>query len=348
MTAPTRRPQRPIAWPQTPARPPRHGGAAPRALLITILQPAPVHTEARRGFVDRQTQALSLVDTLAREPGRYSGLVLDGDRSELLEARRALAESRAEMQRLLAERDRVQQAERQRIARELHDELQQTLAAIRMQLAAVARYLDGAHPEVLSLIDESRVLAATAIESNRRIISDLRPQALEDLGLLAALESLVAQFRRRTGIACRLRAGGDHDAEPTLALSVAFCLYRVTQESLGNAAQHAHASEVEVKLARTPAGQVVLRISDNGKGMLSGQAAGRASFGLIGVQERVKAIGAVLRIESAAGGGTTIEVTVPPSRGDAAPASSERSGWGRRATDTAPDHGCGVTRSPKP
>lgn len=348
MTAPTRRPQRPIAWPQTSERPPRQGDAAPQALFITILQAAPVHPEPRRGFVDQQTQAAELVDTLAHEPGRHSGPVLAKDGSELLEARRALAESRAEMQRLLAERDRIQEAERQRIARELHDELQQTLAAIRIQLAAVTRYLDGANPEVLSLIDESRVLAAAAIEANRRIISDLRPQALEDLGLVAALESLVAQFRRRTGIACRLRAGGDHDAEPPLALSVAFCLYRVTQESLGNVGQHAHASEVEVKLARTPAGQVVLRISDNGKGMVSGQAAGRASFGLIGVQERVRSIGAVLRIESAAGTGTTIEVTVPPSRGDAAPASSERSGWGRRATDAAPDQGCGGTRSSKP
>lgn len=348
MTAPTRRPQRPLAWPQTSERPPRPGDAAPQALFITILQTAPVRTEAWRGFVDQKTQALSLVDTLAHGPGRHSGPVLAGDRSELFEARRALAQAQAEMQRLLAERDRVQEAERQRIARELHDELQQTLAAIRIQLAAVARYLDGAKPEVLSLIDESLVLAATAIESNRRIISDLRPQALEDLGLVASLESLVAQFRRRTGIACRLRAHGDHDAEPTLALSVAFCLYRVTQESLGNVAQHAHASEVEVKLARTPAGGVVLRISDNGKGLKPGQAAGRASFGLIGVQERVKAIGAVLRIESAAGGGTTIEVTVPPSRGDAAPASSKRSGWGRRATDAAPHQGCGGTRSPKP
>jgi signal transduction histidine kinase len=308
-------------------------GAALRARLSAIAHAALRQAGHSSVGPEHEARVAELAAALEDEFARLKNPVQAPELIELLEARTALADSKAEMQRLLVQREHAQDQERQRIARELHDELQQNLAAMKLHLGAAAQQLDGAWPAVLTLIDECGALVTAAIESNRRIILGLRPQALEDLGLVPALDLLVARFRRRTGVACRLRATGHFEAEPGLASTVAFCLYRVTQEGLGNVEQHAHASEVHVKLERSAQGRVLLSISDNGRGMANARAAGHDSFGLLGIQERVRAIGAELRVESAPGKGTTIEVTVPPSRATAGPATDQRANRGRRATD---------------
>jgi PAS domain S-box-containing protein len=250
--------------------------------------------------------------TLVEDPDEDAIVVVMRDVTELAEARQALADSHAELQRLVASQDRVQEEERRRIARELHDDLQQTLAAIRIDLVAINQRLESAPDSLAPLLAETGDLAAAAIDSTRRIINDLRPQMLEDLGLMPALEALVAQFSRRTGIDCRLRTQGEFDQDAAISPTVATCFYRVTQEALGNAAQHAQASRVRVRLARMPGDRIVLRISDNGKGMVTGPRKPE-SFGLLGMQERMRALGGVLRVDSTPGSGTTIEVDVPAS-----------------------------------
>ena len=238
-------------------------------------------------------------------------LLIVRDVTDLHHARSELAASHGELQRLLAARDRIQEAERQRIARELHDDLQQPLAAILIDVNAAAHRHPVA-PDVRLLLEGAGNLAANSIESTRRIINDLRPQMLEDLGLLPALEALVGQFRRLSGVDCRLQVNEEpgEDDEP-ISSQVATCLYRVTQEGLQNIARHAHASKAEVSFSRMRRGLILLRITDNGRGMRTDQPRSAESFGLIGMRERVRALGALLRVDSCVGAGTTISVVVP-------------------------------------
>ena len=285
---------------------------------------------------DRAVRNVELVLMALPEFGDDSVLMLLRDTTELLETRTALAESNADLQRLLAVREQVQDEERQRIARDLHDDLNQALAAIRLHVAAAHQRLGTASRDVHALLEETTDLVANAIDSTRRIINDLRPQMLDDLGLLAALQALVSQFRRRSGIACRL-AVHDHlpvDTQP--APQIANCLYRVAQEGLGNVAQHAQASEVEVKFTRTTDGQISLRITDNGHGMHGGLPRSAQSFGLVSMHERVRAIGGLLRVETAPGSGTTIEALLPLSIDPMTAGPATPSRHHQRATDPPP------------
>jgi len=268
-------------------------------------------TEIKVLRADGTTRIAESAVTLVADHGGNSILVMLRDVTELTEARRALANSHADLQRLVAAQDRVQEDERKRIARELHDDLQQTLAAIRIDLVAIGQRLTAAPESVAPLLEETSELAATAIDSTRRIINDLRPQMLEDLGLVAALEALTNQFSRRTGIDCRIREHDDIGRDVPLPPVVATALYRVAQEALGNVAKHARASKVWVLFKRTTDGRVSLRISDNGQGMVMTQPRKPESFGLLGMHERVRALGATLRVDSESGSGTTIEVQVP-------------------------------------
>lgn len=225
-------------------------------------------------------------------------------------ARAALEASHVELRRLVAARDSVQEHERKRIARELHDDLQQTLAAIKMDTLAIGQQLqrDPARvPPMLAKIDE---LATGAIASTRRIVNDLRPKLLEELGLRPALEALAADFAQRTGIACTVDAAADTDIDDTLAPATAGCLYRVAQEALNNVIKHAGASGVRIALKSDGRTRVRLRIEDDGRGMTLDDQRKPHSFGLVGMGERVHAVGGTLRVESRPGAGTVIEVEI--------------------------------------
>ncbi|KQW37643.1 PAS domain S-box protein [Rhizobacter sp. Root404] len=232
------------------------------------------------------------------------------DTTELAQARQALAESHATLRRLIAAQDRVQENERRRIARELHDDLQQALAAIRIDITAAANRIAPSLPDVAHLLQETGELAGTAMESTRRIINDLRPQMLEDLGLIDALEALLSQFRRRFRIECVF--GGTDDGPPSSPLpsALATCLYRTAQEALGNVAKHAHAGRVEVTYRRAHDGEILLRIRDDGRGTATAVPRHPASFGILGMQERVLAVGGTLTVTSTPGIGTTVDVFV--------------------------------------
>jgi PAS domain S-box-containing protein len=249
------------------------------------------------------------------QDGSIAGSVVTArDITVFRQARADLEASNTALQRLIAAQDRVQEDERRRIARELHDELQQPLAAIRNDLAEIAGKAGDSRAAATSLLDEVDQLARQAIVSTRRIVNDLRPQMLEDLGLFAALDMLADQFTQRHGVACWVSVPEDMDDPSVLAPELATCLYRVTQEALNNVAKHAQAGEVEIRLQRLPESRIELSIRDDGRGMDAENGRKSDSYGLLGMRERVRANGGTLHVESRPGGGTLLEVKVPLTR----------------------------------
>lgn len=220
-----------------------------------------------------------------------------------------LTDSRAQLRELSAYLQTVREEERTRIARELHDELGQTLTAIQLGLGALdsavhagsdAAALSGGLAGLLALADN----ASRAVQ---RLATDLRPPILDGLGLAAALEWQTEAFAERTGIACELvlpppgaQLGGE----------VETAVFRIVQEALTNVARHAQATRIEVTL-HLDEGRLVLRIVDNGKGMLLSELAQRRRLGIVGMRERAYMLGGEFRIQSSPGHGTQIEVSLP-------------------------------------
>ncbi len=234
------------------------------------------------------------------------------DVSEQKQLADELRASHRDLERLLAAQTGVQEEERRRIARELHDELQQVLAAIKLDIGSILATLSADPRRLQALVTRMDDLATAAITSSRRIVNDLRPQMLEDVGLVAALEQLAAQFMERRPIRVRVeceeacRDGG----EPQDA--IALCLYRVAQEALNNVAKHARARRVHMQLSRTPEGGWALRIADDGRGLGDGDRRKRGSFGLRGMVERVRALGGELVVDSPGGRGVVVTARVGP------------------------------------
>lgn len=216
--------------------------------------------------------------------------------------------SRAELQRLISARDRAQEDERRRIARELHDDLQQSLAAIRIDAGALAELLPDASRPVSALLARVDQLAAAALVSVRRIVNDLRPELLEDLGLSTALQVLTRQFSERTLIVSRLEAQAEATQTLESAPLMETSLFRIVRESLDNVAEHAQARHVDVRLDLDARDAVRLSTRDDGCGMPEDDPRKPLSFGLLGMRERVQALGGTFRIDSAPGAGTTVTV----------------------------------------
>ena len=195
----------------------------------------------------------------------------------------------------------VQEGERQRIARELHDEVGQTLTGVMLQVEGLA----GRIPEELrEQLDELRETARHGTEEVRRIARQLRPEALEDLGLQSALAALAAAF----GEQAKLRI--DRRVEPGLPLSQEqeLVVYRIAQEALTNVARHADATEVQLHLQRTNE-HVVLTVRDDGCGLPP--TAIRSSHGIRGMRERAMLIDAQLAIAQSPAGGTEVRLSIP-------------------------------------
>lgn len=223
----------------------------------------------------------------------------------------------AELRGLLAQIGQAQELERKRIALDLHDDLQQTLASLKMSAAALRRADDEAQrplrQQLAQSIDQQ---ADQAVQSVRRIVEDLRPQALDGLGLEAALEGLVARFAQETGLQASfdttVAGGGEAMVDPALSIT----LYRVAQEALNNVRKHAQAQAVAVQLTQGADGQVVLRVADDGRGLPLPPGAG-AGLGLVGMRERMRAVGGTLELRPAEGGGTEVLATAPMGSGPA-------------------------------
>jgi signal transduction histidine kinase len=218
------------------------------------------------------------------------------------------------------ERAAAAEAERRRWARELHDETLQGIAAVRVMLALSRRDDDA---ELRETVTRATDALQGEVDRLRDIIHDVRPSSLDDLGLMAAMEALVARHAHDGGPALLLEVDLDHEAVRTperLHPDVETAIYRIAQEALRNALKHADAQTVEIVVAQIE-DEVGVRVRDDGRGY-DGNAS-TSGFGLVSIQERVELLDGRLRIRSAPGEGTTLEARVPARHrepGTAAPA----------------------------
>ncbi len=195
----------------------------------------------------------------------------------------------------------AQEAERARVARDLHDEANQALTAVILRLQAAEQ---DAPPELAAEINEAKRLAGQAMEELLQVVRQLRPTTL-DMGLRNAVSSQVTDFGERTGIKAEYSFTGDHIRR--LGDERELAIYRVVQEALSNIVQHADASRVDVRLEI--AESIVLTVEDNGSGFDPTAPTGR--FGVTGMRERAMMVGGKLEIQSRPGGGTTLRMEMP-------------------------------------
>lgn len=246
-------------------------------------------------------QIISLIESLAP---------LIGEALQRFDVEEELVASREQLRRLSIHLVSAREEERLRVAREIHDDLGQTLTAASMELGMLKK--TGIRPD--SVADKTvaaKELIDTAIEDIHRICAELRPRILDHLGLRAAIEWQARRFAERAGLDCFLDL---QQVELTLPTLVSTSLFRIFQECLTNIVRHAKASQVFVRLAATAA-ELVLEVRDNGKGIPKHRVAGKDSFGLIGIRERVHQLGGKVTFKGAKNSGTTVTVTVPLIKG---------------------------------
>jgi two-component system sensor histidine kinase UhpB len=229
------------------------------------------------------------------------------DITELKQAEQELQQSRQQLRELSVFLQTVREEERKRIARELHDELGQTLTALRIDLNWLEERLPGAEPRITDKLAAMESLLNKTVDSMRRISEDLRPGMLDDLGLAAAIEHHVEKFTEQTGIPCELTMRqDDFDLDEQIATAV----FRILQESLTNVTRHAAASRVSIEVQES-GDEIRLTVQDDGCGLPDKKDRRRNSYGLLGMHERVKMLGGYLEISSAPGKGTRIEAVIP-------------------------------------
>jgi signal transduction histidine kinase len=219
----------------------------------------------------------------------------------------ALADSHGIVCRLVLEQAGVRDAERSRIARDIHDDLGQNLLALRIDLSLMQVATNGIHPAIHHKVGLMASNLDLAIRSLRAVINNLRPLALGE-GLQCAMQRQLAEFTRLWGIEHSFEAADSALAGCGDGLDRDAILYRVLQESLSNVARHARASRVCVTLKRD-GDRLTLRVQDDGVGI--GGPAGPGRFGLAGMRERALAGGGELVVTSAPGAGTAIELSIP-------------------------------------
>lgn len=238
---------------------------------------------------------------------KYVGVLTD-------ETERRVAEERlqrlSEDLRALSDRLRlVREDERARMARRVHDDVGQSLTALRLDVAWLERRLarPGQPAELEAKLRSMSGLIDTTLDTVQRIATELRPGVLDELGLEAAVEWYLREFEERSGIACKLRS--DLEKQPTEP-ACETAAFRILQEALTNVARHAVATRVRIHLVSSDEG-LRLEIRDNGRGIPADRIVSSDSLGLVGMRERARALGGEVAISAAAGRGTTVTVTIP-------------------------------------
>jgi two-component system, NarL family, sensor histidine kinase UhpB len=280
------------------------------AFVVLALVVALVRERRRLRPLEDLVEAMEKVDLSSPTPLLPASIDGVGETEEV--ARIELAFLRM-MRRLEAERRRAgsaalhaQEEERARVARDLHDEVNQSLTGLLLRLEAAR---EAAPPELEDELAETKALANQAMGELLSLARQLRPTALDDLGLAAAIEGQVEQLRRGE-IDARLDVAGDFS---DLGEDAQLVVYRVAQEALSNAARHSGARTVEVRLRRSNGGGVLLEVSDDGRGFAFDDS--QRGLGIGGMRERALLIGAELTIESRPHKGTTVRLAVPAESG---------------------------------
>ncbi len=242
-------------------------------------------------------------------PGnRELGVSFALDLSQRKAMEQELMESRQHLRELVAHGEAAMEAERKRIAREIHDEQGAVLTALKMDISLLRRDLAARTPGLGERLDAMQELVEEAVRVMRQVASQLRPVML-NLGIRPALEWLVDDFQQRHGVRCQLDGGEEFELDDSRATA----LFRVVQEFLTNVARHARASRVSIRLEHTPA-RVALYLEDDGQGF-DPALVGPQSFGLLGIRERAQAFQGEVVLDSAPGKGTRLSFALPLAEG---------------------------------
>jgi PAS domain S-box-containing protein len=244
-----------------------------------------------------RTRGEALRDERGR-PAKIFGVCLD-----ITEQKMSFGMLRAVSRRLVE----AEEAERRRIARELHDRVGQNLSALTISLNLVAQQAKELPPALSRRLEDAQALVDATLQSIENLMTDLRPPLLDEYGLGAALGAYAEEFAQRTGV--RVEVEGSQETARSLRPEAAIALYRIAQEALNNVAKHADARSVEILLEKQPP-HLVLIICDDGHGFDAGLA-GRGRWGMSAMRERAEAAGGKLTVVSAPGEGAIVRVAVP-------------------------------------
>jgi PAS domain S-box-containing protein len=251
--------------------------------------------------VDDRTAELSTANKLMKK------MLDEGKRAEekIRKSRERLRNFSGRLQTLLEE-------ERTRISREIHDELGQSLTALKLDLSLIRRkILSDGLAEESGKVHEIELAVSRIIRTVRKIATDLRPGILDELGVVAAIKWMAKNFQSRTGISCKVAGqGADQISDPVLSTAI----FRIVQEALTNVSRHAAASQVNVSLEKK-GDTLIVEVRDNGIGIKEGRIIDPTSLGLIGIRERVLLLGGEASISGKPGEGTSVRVILPMEEG---------------------------------
>lgn len=227
-----------------------------------------------------------------------------GIASERMQAEEEIKQSHEHLRSLYHRLQTIREEERTRIAREVHDELAQGLTTLKLELSLLGKKIAASHPAYKEHADMMQETIDRTLKSVKKLVMDLRPPLLDDLGLAEAIEWQGNDFEKRTGIQFRFtNATGDHGLDSARATT----LFRIFQETLTNVARHADARNIYATLNQ--AGEwVTLKVTDDGKGIPPEKITDASSFGLLGMRERALAWGGRLTIDGGPGQGTTVAI----------------------------------------
>lgn len=265
-----------------------------RSLSRRTLELATSNRKLKREIARRE-----LVEETLRQTEQHSGRLLE-------QSQRLQDELRLLSRRILS----VQEEERKRISRELHDVIAQVLTGINMRLAALKTEAAANTKGLSRNITRTQRLVERSVDIVHRFAHDLRPAVLDHLGLIAALHSYLKTFTKETGIRVTLTAS---PAVDQLTSALRTTLYRVAQEALTNVARHARASRADVILKRLPHA-VRMQVSDNGRSFTATalqHARKNKRMGLLGMRERVEMVGGTFSVEAKPGHGTLVQAQIP-------------------------------------
>lgn len=225
----------------------------------------------------------------------------------------SLEQSREQLRKLSAYQQEVREEERHRIAREIHDQFGQSLTILKMDLAWLKKQMPDRSAALDDKMEAMAQVIGEALENLHAVIAELRPVMLDDFGLAAAMEWQVEEFCKRSGIDCRMAETG---FEPDLPKDQAAALFRIFQETLTNIMRHARADKVTVRLD-TDQGDLLLEVQDNGRGITEEEINDPASFGLLGMRERLHPWSGRVNFEGRPGRGTRVTIRLPlPLKGE--------------------------------
>jgi len=234
--------------------------------------------------------------------GEYYALAIQRKRFET-----ELARKGSELSELYTNLSEIREQERTEISREIHDELGQQLTALKMDVAWLKKRVDESNSEIQEKTNQMISLIDTTIRTVRRIVSELRPGILDDLGLIPAIEWLCEQARERTGIEFDvISVKEEYNIDDTVTITV----FRIIQEAIHNILKHARAAHVSINIGYAD-GDLLLQVSDDGVGFDPDAVREKKSYGIIGMKERVLALGGTVHYYSKPGEGTRLDIQIP-------------------------------------